>query len=71
MPLEDQRDASGPARVLHAALELAGIAKTGPVPPFVTALGAERLPALEAVARDLLQAETRHRESQRAAAPGA
>ncbi len=38
LPLEDQRDAWGPARVLHAALELAGVAKTGPIPPFVTAL---------------------------------
>ena len=38
MPLEDVRDAWGPARVLHAAVELAGIASTGPIPPFVIAL---------------------------------
>jgi dihydrodipicolinate synthase/N-acetylneuraminate lyase len=41
IPLEDIRDAQGPARVLHAATEAAGIAQTGPVPPFVTALGPE------------------------------
>jgi dihydrodipicolinate synthase/N-acetylneuraminate lyase len=35
---EDFRDAWGPARVLHASVELAGIAKTGPVPPFQTDL---------------------------------
>ena len=38
MPLEDLRDAWGPARVLHAATALAGIADTGPIPPYVTAL---------------------------------
>ena len=32
MPLEDLRDAWGPARVLHHATELAGIAPTGPIP---------------------------------------
>ena len=32
MPLEDLRDAWGPARVLHHATELAGIAPTGPDP---------------------------------------
>ena len=30
MPLEDLRDAWGPARVLHTRTELAGIAATGP-----------------------------------------
>jgi dihydrodipicolinate synthase/N-acetylneuraminate lyase len=38
IPLEDLRDANGPARVLHAAVEAAGISVTGPVPPFVSAL---------------------------------
>ena len=37
-PLEDLRDGWGPARVLHHATELAGIARTGPIPPFVSAL---------------------------------
>ena len=31
LPLEDQRDAWGPARVLHAATELAGVAQTGAI----------------------------------------
>lgn len=55
LPLEDRRDALGPARVLHAAVELAAIATTGPIPPFVTALGAERRAALEPIARELLR----------------
>ena len=42
LPLEDRRDAWGPARVLHAAAELAAVAKTGPIPPFVTALAEEQ-----------------------------
>ena len=44
LPLEDRRDAGGPARVLHAATELAGRRETGPIPPFVTALDPERGP---------------------------
>jgi dihydrodipicolinate synthase/N-acetylneuraminate lyase len=43
IPLEDLRDAMGPARVLHAAVEQAGIAKTGAIPPFVTEIGPEHL----------------------------
>lgn len=55
MPLEDLRDAWGPARVLHHATELAGIAPTGPIPPYVSALDAERLARLAPVARALLE----------------
>ena len=54
MPLEDLRDAWGPARVLHHATELAGIATTGPIPPYVSALDDERLAQLAPVARTLL-----------------
>jgi len=36
--VEDIRDGLGPARVLHAATELAGIAKTGPIEPYITPL---------------------------------
>ena len=36
LPLEDLRDAWGPAPVLHAAVALAGVAATGPIPPFVS-----------------------------------
>jgi dihydrodipicolinate synthase/N-acetylneuraminate lyase len=45
IPLEDLRDAWGPARVLHAATELAEIARTGPTPPFVSAPAARELAA--------------------------
>ena len=54
MPLEDLRDAWGPARVLHHATELAGIAPTGPIPPYVSALDDDRLAQLAPVARTLL-----------------
>jgi dihydrodipicolinate synthase/N-acetylneuraminate lyase len=53
MPLEDIRDAWGPARVLHHATELAGIASTGPIPPFVSPLAPEQLAELAPVARGL------------------
>src|SRR5262245_54804970 len=61
MPLEDQRDAWGPARVLHAAVDLAGIARTGPIPPFVTALGQAQKALLEPTARELLRRERERR----------
>jgi dihydrodipicolinate synthase/N-acetylneuraminate lyase len=50
---EDLRDAWGPARVIHAAVELAGIAKTGPIPPFVSELDATPLAQLRPVALEL------------------
>jgi 4-hydroxy-tetrahydrodipicolinate synthase len=53
MPLEDLRDRWGPARVLHHATELAGIAATGPIPPYVSALDEAQLQALAPVAREL------------------
>jgi dihydrodipicolinate synthase/N-acetylneuraminate lyase len=53
MPLEDVRDAWGPARVLHHATELAGIASTGPIPPFVSPLNTNQLNELAPVARGL------------------
>jgi dihydrodipicolinate synthase/N-acetylneuraminate lyase len=53
LPLEDLRDAWGPARVLHAATELAGIAATGPIPPFITGLTAAQKEELRAVAEEL------------------
>ncbi len=55
MPLEDLRDAWGPARVLHHATELAGIATTGPIPPFVSALTGPELERLAPVARALAE----------------
>jgi dihydrodipicolinate synthase/N-acetylneuraminate lyase len=55
LPLEDVRDAWGPARVLHHATELAGIARTGPIPPFVSPLAPERQSGLAAIARVLAE----------------
>jgi hypothetical protein len=57
MPLEDLRDAWGPARVLHHATDLAGIAPTGPIPPYVSALDEQQLSRLAPVARALREAE--------------
>lgn len=53
MPLEDLRDAWGPARVLHQATELAGIATVGPIPPYVSLLNEKQLHELAPVAREL------------------
>lgn len=61
LPLEDQRDAWGPARVLHAALDLAGVARTGPIPPYVSPLPDGRRSELAPTARALHAAETAHR----------
>lgn len=54
LPLEDLRDAWGPARVLHHAAELAAIAKTGPIAPYVSPLNEEQLQKLAPVAQTLL-----------------
>jgi len=53
IPLEDLRDEWGPARVLHHATELAGIAKTGPIAPYVSELSLPLVNELEAVVRSL------------------
>jgi dihydrodipicolinate synthase/N-acetylneuraminate lyase len=66
LPVEDKRDAWGPARVLHAALDLAGVVKTGPIPPFVTALGEGRREELRPVARELLAREMEARRTEEA-----
>src|SRR5262245_31909010 len=52
-PLEDLRDAWGPARVLHHATELSGIAVAGPIPPYVSPLAAAQVKQLAPVARAL------------------
>jgi dihydrodipicolinate synthase/N-acetylneuraminate lyase len=57
MPLEDLRDAWGPARVLHHASELAGIAPSGPIPPYVSALSAAQIEQLTLVAAALRQGD--------------
>jgi dihydrodipicolinate synthase/N-acetylneuraminate lyase len=53
IPLEDLRDNWGPAKVLHFATELAGIAKTGPLIPFVSPLSAGQIDKLAPTARAL------------------
>ena len=55
IPLEDLRDQWGPAKVLHAAIELAGIAETGPVPPFVSSLTAEQSQRVASAVDNLIQ----------------
>ena len=57
MPLEDVRDAWGPARVLHHATELAEIAPTGPIPPYVSPLDPQKLDKLRPIARALRELE--------------
>jgi dihydrodipicolinate synthase/N-acetylneuraminate lyase len=54
IPLEDLRDAISPAKVLHYATALAGLADTGAVPPFLSALSQEQLDAIAPVARELV-----------------
>ena len=55
--LEDLRDQWGPAKVLHSAIESAGIAQTGPVPPFVSSLTAEQNQRVASAVDDLIQRE--------------
>ena len=55
IPLEDLRDEWGPPKVLHAAVALAGIAETGPIPPFVSELSAAQKEKLRPVAKALLK----------------
>lgn len=55
IPIEDLRDAWGPARVLHHATQLAGIAKTGPIAPYITELSEEQKATLLPVAEKLNQ----------------
>lgn len=57
IPHEDLRDAWSPAKVLHHATALAGIAETGEVPPFLSPLPDEQLAQLAPVARALVAAQ--------------
>jgi len=54
LPLEDRRDEWGPPRVIHAAVALAGVAETGPIPPFVSELPAAQKDLLRPIAKELL-----------------
>ncbi|MEO7392953.1 MAG: dihydrodipicolinate synthase family protein [Ramlibacter sp.] len=54
LPLEDARDAHSPLRILHAAVELAGIAPTGPIGEFLSVIDDEKVLAkLGPIAREL------------------
>ena len=64
MPLEDIRDALGPARVLHHATEAAGIAPTGSIPPYISPLGEGHLMKLTPVARELKERAIRDEAAQ-------
>lgn len=55
-PLEDLRNAINPIRVLHQAVESAGIAATGPLLPLLTNVGEEHVAAIAAAATALLEA---------------
>ncbi len=54
LDFEDLRDAWGPGRVLHQALELAGIAETGSIPPFISELSAAQKNRIRPVVEELL-----------------
>ncbi len=59
IPLEDLRDAWGPAGVLHHAAAVAGLAETGPVPPYLSALSATQLEQLTPVVGALVEEDAR------------
>jgi dihydrodipicolinate synthase/N-acetylneuraminate lyase len=59
LPLEDLRDAWNPAKVLHFATQLAGVAETGPVAPFLSSLTERQLEGLAPVARELVELNAR------------
>jgi dihydrodipicolinate synthase/N-acetylneuraminate lyase len=67
IPLEDQRDALGPIRVLHDAVTLAGIADMGPMLPMISNLDAKERAAVEGPAKALL-AHDRQPSNDKAAA---
>lgn len=56
MPLEDARDAHSPIRILHAAVDLAGIAPTGSIGEFLSLIDDPKvLGALKPIAQALLE----------------
>ncbi|MFN3322741.1 MAG: dihydrodipicolinate synthase family protein [Bryobacteraceae bacterium] len=58
LPLEDLRDAWGPARVLHRATALAGIAATGSLPPYLSEISEAQEQELAPVAKALLEKQS-------------
>jgi dihydrodipicolinate synthase/N-acetylneuraminate lyase len=59
IPLEDERDARGPIRVLHDAVTLAGIADMGPMLPMISNLDAAERAAVQPAAAELLAHDRR------------
>lgn len=49
-PLEDLRNGHGPIPVLHHAVQLAGVADTGPFPSLLAPLDASLLPTIQKAA---------------------
>lgn len=56
-PLEDLRDRIQPIRVLHRAVELVEIARTGPMPPLLGELTDEQIAEVRAAAEQLMRHE--------------
>ena len=59
LPLEDLRVAGSPAKVLHFATQLAGVAETGPVAPFLSSLSEKQLREIAPVAGALIEQNAR------------
>ena len=55
LPLEDLRDQWSPAKVLHCATERAQLAKTGAIPPYLSALSDGQQERLTPVVRALYE----------------
>ena len=53
-PLENLRDSINPVRVLHAAVQSAGICETGPILPLLSPVDSADLAVIAAAAKDLL-----------------
>lgn len=59
LPLEDLRDEWNPAKVLHHATALAGVAETGQITPYLSPLSNTQLQQLRPVAQSLIERQTR------------
>lgn len=53
-PLENLRDSINPVRVLHAAVQLAGVCDSGPILPPLSPVDRAEIPAIAAAAKELL-----------------
>lgn len=53
-PLENLRDSINPVRVLHAAVQLAGVCDSGPILPPLSPVDSAEIPAIAAAAKEFL-----------------